>query len=62
MPRLPRTPARIYSQSVLATVDVGDGFAKREGAFCTPAGMAGSSPMLNLRASVALGSLQLRMK
>jgi hypothetical protein len=54
------TAAKIVSESMLAGVDVGDGFMKREGAFWTAAALAGQTPLLTIKASVAFGSLRLR--
>ncbi len=54
------TPARIMTESILGALQVGDGFTKKEGAFVTQAALAGRSPVLTIRASVALGSLQIR--
>ena len=54
------TAAKIVAETTLGSVDVGDGFTKREGAFWTEAGAAGDEPLLTIRAGVRLGSLQLR--
>lgn len=51
--------AKVATESVIGGLAVGDGFAKHEGAFWTTAAMAGGSPVLTLRVSVALGSLNL---
>ena len=56
----PSSAAMIVAETTLGSVDVGDGFAKREGAFWTEAGVAGDKPLLTIRAGVRLGSLQLR--
>ncbi len=56
----PSTAAKIVAETILGSVDVGDGFTKSEGAFWTEAGMAGNQPLLTIRAGVRLGSLQLR--
>jgi hypothetical protein len=53
-----RTSGRIGS--TLGSVDLGDGFTKREGAFLTEAALRGVDPVLRIRAGVRLGSLQLR--
>jgi hypothetical protein len=58
----PSTAAKIVAQTTLGSVDVGDGFAKREGAFWSEAGMTGNKPLLTISAGVRLGSLQLRAK
>lgn len=54
------TAAKISPESVLGSVDVGDGFMKKEGAFWTGAALAGKTPVLTIRTSVALGSLRIR--
>jgi hypothetical protein len=54
------TAAKIVAETTLGSVDVGDGFTKREGAFWTEAGSAGIEPLLTIRAGVRLGALQLR--
>ena len=54
------TAARIISESVLGGVDVGDGFTRKEGAFCTEAAVTGKAPVLTIDTSISLGSLLLR--
>jgi hypothetical protein len=54
------TAARVTAETTLGSVDVGDGFTKREGAFSTEAALRGDGPVLRIRAGVRLGSLQLR--
>src|SRR5918997_1478869 len=46
------TAARVVAETTLGSVDVGDGFTKREGAFWTEAGMAGNEPLLTIHAGV----------
>jgi hypothetical protein len=55
------TAARVVAETTLGSVDVGDGFTKREGAFLTEGAGAGDTPVLAIRAGVRLGSLQLRV-
>ena len=55
------TAAKVYPESILGGLDVGDGFTKREGAFCTQAALAGGAPVLIVEAKVALGSLALKV-
>jgi hypothetical protein len=50
----------VIAETTLGSVDVGDGFAKKEGAFVTEAAHSGDGPLLTIRAGVRLGSLQLR--
>jgi hypothetical protein len=55
------TAARIVAEPNLgSTVDVAEGFTKREGAFWTEAGMVGNEPLLTIRAGVSQGALQIR--
>ena len=54
------TAAKIVAETTLGSVDVGDGFTKREGAFLTESALAGRTPLLTIRAGVRLGSLKLR--
>jgi hypothetical protein len=54
------TVARIVAETTLGSVDVGDGFTKQEGAFLTEGAVAGNTPVLEIRAGVRLGALQLR--
>ncbi|MFA5801043.1 MAG: hypothetical protein WC911_01060 [Thermoleophilia bacterium] len=51
------TAAKITPSSVIGGLDVGDGFTKQEGAFWTKAAMDGVTPVLDIAASVTLGSL-----
>jgi hypothetical protein len=55
------TAARIFAETTLGRVDVGDGFTKREGAFLTEGAMNWGAPILEIRAGVRLGALQLRV-
>jgi hypothetical protein len=54
------TSARVMAETTLGSVDVGDGFTKREGAFMTEGARSGDAPILAIRAGVRLGSLRLR--
>ena len=54
------TAARVVAETTLGSVDVGDGFMKRAGAFSTEAALSEDGPVLRIRAGVRLGSLQLR--
>jgi hypothetical protein len=54
------TAARVVSETTLGSVDVGDGFTKREGAFLTEGALGGRAPVLTIRVGVRLGSLRLR--
>ena len=54
------TAARIVPETTLGSVGVGDGFTKSEGAFLTEGALRGGTPLLEIRAGVRLGALQLR--
>jgi hypothetical protein len=54
------TAARIVAETTLGSVEVGNGFTKREGAFLTDGTLRGEGPILAIRAGVRLGSLRLR--
>src|SRR5829696_7174643 len=54
------TAAKIVAETALGSVDVGDGFTKRDGAFLTQAGMVEKKPLLTIRAGVRMGALQIR--
>jgi hypothetical protein len=54
------TATRVFAETTLGTVDVGDGFTKKEGFFLTEAALGGVGPVLTIRAGIQLGSLQLR--
>jgi hypothetical protein len=52
--------AKITTHTSLGDLNVGDGFTTREGGFWTAAAISGSSPVLTIEASSAVGSLKLR--
>jgi CheY-like chemotaxis protein len=54
------TAAQVTAETVMGTVDVGEGFAKRGGTFYTGAALDGKRPMLTIQANNALGVLRLR--
>ncbi len=54
------TAARIAAHSVLAGVDIGDGFQTREGAYWTVAAVAGETPVFTIDANVTLSGLKIR--
>jgi hypothetical protein len=54
------TATTVVAETTLGSVNVGDGFTKREGAFSTEAALSGTGPVLRIRVGVRLGSLQLR--
>ncbi len=55
------TAARIGAHTVLGSVDLGDGFMKKEGSFWNEAALAGQTPALSIDASVAMGSIRLEV-
>jgi hypothetical protein len=54
------TAASVTAETTLGSVDVGDGFTKKEGAFLTAPALGEAGPVLKIRAGVRLGSLQLK--
>jgi|SRR5215211_3319228 hypothetical protein len=54
------TATIVVAETTLGSVDAGDGFTEREGAFLTEAALNDESPTLEIRAGVRPGSLQLR--
>jgi hypothetical protein len=54
------TAAKIAAHTVLAGVDIGDGFSTREGSYWTEAAVAGATPVLLIDATVALAGLKIR--
>ena len=56
------TAVRITSESLLGSLDLGDGFTKKEGAFWTEGALGGGAPVLTIHTSVALGMLRLRTR
>jgi hypothetical protein len=54
------TAARVIENTVAASLDLGDGFMKKGGAFLTEAALASKTPILTIQANVSLGSLALR--
>lgn len=54
------TAARITTRSVLFSTDVGDGFMKKEGAFWNEGALKGTSPVVDITVSGALGSVELK--
>ncbi|HEX6817995.1 MAG TPA: hypothetical protein VF120_06430 [Ktedonobacterales bacterium] len=56
-----QTAATITSESFLGSIEVGDGFTKQGGAYLTPQAIKGSTPLLRIATSVALGAVCLRL-
>ncbi len=55
------TAAQIVTESVIGSLDIGDGFTKKSGAFCTEAAVRGKRPVLTIHATNTFGSLRLRV-
>lgn len=53
------TAAKIRSESAPGSLNVGDGFTKKEGAFWNEAALAGRPPVLTIHANVTLGALKI---
>ena len=54
------TAARITPETRIGSLDIGDGFTRKEGAFWTEAAVSGKTPVLTIDADVTLGTLRLR--
>jgi hypothetical protein len=54
------TSAKITPHSVLAGIEVGDGFQTKEGAYLTSAAVAGQTPLLTIDATVAIAGLKIK--
>jgi len=54
------TSVRVIEKTVAASLDLGNGFMKKNGAFLTAAALAGKKPVLKIEANVSLGTLSLR--
>jgi hypothetical protein len=54
------TATKVVAETTLGSIDVGDGFTKREGAYLTEGALSGDAPILSIRAGVRLGSLRLQ--
>jgi hypothetical protein len=52
------TAIKVIHDSFLGGVEVADGFMHRDGAFWNQAALAGQKPLLNLKVTLALGSLK----
>jgi hypothetical protein len=53
------SPVKITTQTVLGTLNLGDGLMSKDGALWTQAAVDGGSPALTIHASVSLGSLSI---
>ncbi len=54
------TSAQIVTGSISGSLDIGDGFMKKSGAFCTEATLQGKRPVLTIHVSNTLGAVHLR--
>jgi hypothetical protein len=57
----PSTAARVVPEVTLGQLQASDGFQTRDGGYWTAAAVAGKEPVLTIRASTAMGALQLRL-
>lgn len=53
------TAVTIAASADMGSIEIGDGFMKKEGSFWTEAALAGKTPVLAIQASVTLGLLKL---
>ncbi len=58
----PTSAARIYPESIIGGISVGDGFTSKDKGFWTSAAVQGGTPVLSIRTTVALGSLRIQAK
>ncbi|HXM57006.1 MAG TPA: hypothetical protein VOB72_16520, partial [Candidatus Dormibacteraeota bacterium] len=59
--RLPAgTAAQVRTETVLGSMDVGDGFVTREGGYWNEAAAAGRTPLIRIVVNSVLGSVSLR--
>jgi hypothetical protein len=54
------TAARVITGAVMGSLEIGDGFTKKDGAFVTPAALEHHTPLLTIEAQVAIGALKVR--
>lgn len=60
---VPRTtPIRLSAEATLGSVDVGDGFMKKEGAFWNEAALSGKTPAITMTAQVVMGAIKLEQQ
>ena len=52
------TAAKVTTETVLGSLDMADGFMKKEGAFWNEAALRGATPLLTIGASVVMGSIR----
>lgn len=52
------TAAKVTTETVLGSVDMADGYMKKEGAFWNEAALRGATPTLTISASVVMGSIR----
>ncbi|MCU0403255.1 MAG: hypothetical protein MUE99_01815 [Chitinophagaceae bacterium] len=53
------TAAKVVTETVLGSIDMSDGFMKKDGAFWNEAALFGATPVLTITASVVMGSIRL---
>jgi hypothetical protein len=55
------TPTRFIAESFLGSLDVSDGFTKKDEAFQNAAALQGKHPLLVVNTSLALGTIRVRL-
>ena len=54
------TPTRLFAESFLGSLEVGDGFSKKDDAYQNEPALQGKSPLLVVTTALALGTLRVR--
>lgn len=52
-------PVKITATASLGSIESGEGFSKRDGVICNEAALAGQTPVLSIKATISLGSLEI---
>ena len=56
----PETAVKMSAEAMMGSVDTGDGFMKKDGAFWNEAALRGAAPQINVNARVTMGSIRLQ--
>ena len=54
------TAIKMSAETIMGSVDTGDGFMKKEGAWWNEAALAGAAPCITINASMTMGSVRLQ--
>jgi len=54
------TSVKVSAETTLGSVDIGDGFMRKEGAFWNQAALEGKTPGLDIHGNVTMGSIKIR--